>query len=356
MHDYNHRRQDGMVYAMTNAAGNNEVIAFRRGQAGKLDRMNSYDTGGSGTGELIVDPLASQNSLIISRYGHYLFAVNAGSNTISSFHIADSGALSLADVQPSGGIRPNSLSIFKELLYVTNVGDPGSNIASNITGFFVDRYGRLIQIMNSTRPLSTPDAQPSCIVFSPNGRQLVVSELNTNNLSVFQVNRDGTTTGPTANPSSGNGPFGSTFLRSGLLLVTEAGPNALSSYTVEQNGTLDVISSSVLNGQVATCWVAATPCENFAYVANAGSNTISTYHINDDGTLELTRVQYSTLKTLAAPIDIGVSRDGENFYVLNGNQGSITVFAIERCGLLNRLQVFRDTGLPTLGSQGLAVL
>lgn len=38
----------GMVYAMTNEAVNNQVIAFRRGLNGKLTRMKVYPTGGGG--------------------------------------------------------------------------------------------------------------------------------------------------------------------------------------------------------------------------------------------------------------------------------------------------------------------
>ncbi|HWP97965.1 MAG TPA: beta-propeller fold lactonase family protein [Syntrophomonadaceae bacterium] len=352
----NEKRPMGNVYAMTNEAPNNEVVAFRRGIHGKLTRMKSFETGGSGTGEAKVDPLSSQGSLILTRNGQFLFVVNAGSDSISSFRVDDCGALILEDVEPSGGVRPNSLAVHGNLLYVTNVGNPANKIASNVTGFHVDKEGRLTRIIGSTHSLSTPNAQPACVVFSPDGRQIVVSELNNNILSVFRVNRDGTLIRPTVNNSSGAGPFGSDFLSSGLLLVSESGANALSSYSVDADGDLRVISGSVRNGQLATCWVTTSRCEEFAYTSNAGSGTITTYRIRDNGTLGLLRVGYSTVRTLAAPIDIGVSKDGCNFYVLNGNQGSITVFSIRQKGLILRIQVLQDTGLPTLGAQGLAVL
>lgn len=351
-----YKRRRGMVYAMTNAADNNEVIAFRRGIDGELFRENTYATGGSGTGVPVVDPLQSQGSLILSPDGCFLFAVNAGSDSISSFRVDEHGDLTLADVEPSGGFMPNSLAVYRHLLYVTNVGDPANQIDSNVVGFRVERDGRLTPISGATSALSTPDAQPASVVFSPDGKLLAVTELSNNRISVFQVNRDGTLTGPIVNESSGDGPFGAEYLSTGVLLVSEAGANALSSYFANEEGILNVISASVQNGQTAVCWVVASINERFAFTSNTGSGTITTYHINDNGSLELQSIVYSTLEGIAAPIDSGVSSDGCNYYVLNGDQGTISVFAIERKGRLIRIQVVEDTGLPTVGAQGLAVL
>ena len=53
---YDAKMRAGMVYAMTNAAAGNEVIAFRRANDGTLTRMNAYPTGGKGTGTMKVCP------------------------------------------------------------------------------------------------------------------------------------------------------------------------------------------------------------------------------------------------------------------------------------------------------------
>jgi 6-phosphogluconolactonase (cycloisomerase 2 family) len=330
-------------------------LAFSRGTNGTLTRINAYATGGSGTGANTVDPLASQGSVILSQSGHFLFAVNAGSNTISSFRVSENGRLTLADEDFSGGVKPNSLAVYGNLLYVTNVGNSSTNAASNVTGFRVGKDGHLSKITGSRRLLSSATAQPSCIVFSRNGKWLVVSELNTNRLTVWRVRSDGTLTGRTINPSHGAGPFGSVFLSNGVLLVSEVGPNALSSYTVAADGKLKVISGSVLNGQKATCWVSVTRDENFAYTSNAGSDTITRYRVQNNGKLSVVWSVLSTIDKTTAPIDSGVSRDGRNLYVLNGNKGSISVFRILTAGRLRRLQVLKNTGLPMVGEQGMAV-
>lgn len=360
-------RPRSMVYVMTNASDDNEVDAFSRKFDGTLSLMDTYRTGGTGTGKKGVSPatpddgigpLASQGSLVVSRGGHFLFAVNAGSNSISSFKIDSNGGLTLVDVVPSGGLQPNSLDVNKKFLYVSHVGSYRDNFSSNITGFRMDRNGGLTTIQGSTRFLSTPDAQAARVVFNSKGNKLVVSELTTNRLSVFRVNRKGMLSKkPVINESSGAGPFGSHFLSSGLLLVAEAGINALSSYTLSRKGELEAVSRSVKNGQLATCWVVPTQNEHYAFTSNTANGTITSYRINRNGTIKLMRSIPSTPATLplGAPIDSGVSRDGRNFYVLNGNQGSISVFKIDYYGRLFRLEVKDAEELPNLGAQGLAV-
>jgi 6-phosphogluconolactonase len=294
----------------------------------------------------------------LSRDGRFLFAVNAGSNSISSFIITDSGGLVLVDVKPSEGAQPNSLDVFDDLLYVSNVGNAANNFASNIAGFRIEDNGRLTHIPGSTRSLSTINAQPAQVLFARDGSKIVVSELTANHLSVFNVNENGTVTGPIINDSNGMGPFGSCFLSSGLLLVTEAFSSALSSYSMSDNGVLHVISGSVPNGQMATCWVTTTRNERFAYTTNTLSGTITTYRIDSSGALTVVGHITSTPAGTASglPIDAGVSQDGRNFYTLNGNQGTVSVFNIKDDGSLVRLQVAAWTYFPYFGSQGLAVL
>ena len=352
----NSNRLRGMVYTMTNEA-TNSIVAFRRYPEGEIRFLGTFETGGSGTGAAVVDPLSSQGSLILSQGSCFLFAVNAGSDSISSFRVTPNGSLILMDVQSSNGEMPNSLATHGDLLYVTNVGNAGLSISANITGFRVARDGQLTPISGSTKSLSTSNPQPSCVAFSHDGRHLVVSELNTSKLSVFQVNTDGSLTGPTVNNSSGTNPFGSVFLSTGPLLVTEAGPDALSSYHVSFNDTLTVISASVLNGQAATCWVSTSRNEKFAYTSNAGSGTISIYRIFDNGAVLLAGIVYSTRRQIADPLDSGVSKDGSNLYVLNGNLGSITEFEIRHNGgELIPIKIIRNSAIPTIGAQGIAVI
>lgn len=353
MYDMTNCRHGYVVYSMTNNADDNEIIAIRQKSDDDFTFIKAYKTGGQGTGTPIIDPLGSQGSIALSDDGHFLFAVNAGSNNISSFKITRSGTLILADVKQSGGFLPVSLTTHRNLLYVANAGDGGS-IASNITGFHVDENGILAEIIDSGRSLSSENARPACIVINHNGRKIAVSEQNTSLISLFTVQPDGTLTGPIVSNSSGPGPFGSVFLTDEILLVTEVGINALSSYKINHDGTLSVISSSVLNFQTATCWVTLSENRRFAYTSNAGSHTITKYEVESNVRLRISNIVYSTKEGSGAPIDSGVCSN--NLYVLNGNEGSISVFLTERNGRLLRKQVIRDTQLPNLGSQGIVIL
>ena len=134
--------------------------------------------------------------------------------------------------------------------------------------------------------------------------------------------------------------------------------NALSSYSLSNNGILHVISGSVQNGYITSCWVVTTRDERFAYTTNTLSGTISTYRIDPNGALSVVRHITSTPPGTAPgfPMDVRVSKDGRHFYTLNGNQGTVSVFNIQDDGSLVRLQVASWTNLPYFGSQGLAVL
>lgn len=67
---------------MTNNADANQVVAFQRDPNGTLDNPHSYGTDGRGSGGT-VDPLTSQGSLTLSVDHAWLFAVNAGSGSVS---------------------------------------------------------------------------------------------------------------------------------------------------------------------------------------------------------------------------------------------------------------------------------
>jgi hypothetical protein len=83
----------GAVFVMTNAADNNQIIAYSRDSDGKLTDGDRFDTGGRGSGGLTA-PLGSQGSLTLSLDHTFLFAVNAGSGTISVFRVRNSKELS----------------------------------------------------------------------------------------------------------------------------------------------------------------------------------------------------------------------------------------------------------------------
>src|SRR4051794_1311954 len=133
--------QAGAVYVLTNQV-NNAVAAFTRAANGLLTPLGEFSTGGAGDPVAIppdppTDPLASQGALVFGPGNQFLFAVNAGSNQISVLRV-DRAGLALVDVVASGGVRPISLTVNGNFLYVLNEGG-----TPNITGFTVGGDGTL---------------------------------------------------------------------------------------------------------------------------------------------------------------------------------------------------------------------
>ena len=107
-------------------------------------------TGGYGPrGRAWVAGLASQGALALSRGGDngFLFAINAGSDSISVFRW-NGDQLQLTDDVASGGVRPVSVTVDQDIVYVLNAGGEGA-----ITGFRVSQKGKLTPIVRSTRSL-----------------------------------------------------------------------------------------------------------------------------------------------------------------------------------------------------------
>jgi 6-phosphogluconolactonase len=346
----------GAVYVLTNQT-TNSVAVFRHNAKGILTAAGEFPTGGAGDPtpqppDPTTDPLASQGALIMSRGNQYLYAVNAGSNQISVLKIRKN-SLDIVDVADSGGVRPISLAVHGDLLYVLNEGG-----TPNIAGFTIEDDGTLTPLAGSTRPLiGGVAADPAQIGFSHDGALLVVTEKAGNRLNTYTINDDGLPSPPIDNASNGMTPFGFAFNNADTLVVSEAfggAPNqsAASSYEASDDGTLSVISGSIANSQTASCWVVIPNNGKTAFLSNTGSGTVSSYHINPgDGSLTLLNATAADTGLGSAPIDMDLSVNSRLLFVLLGGSQSVASFRVWKNG--NLTPVDTAGGLP-LGAQGIA--
>lgn len=350
--DQDSRDSAGAVFVMTNSVERNEVIAYRRAVDGTLQEEGRFATGGRGSGGNN-DPLESQGSLTLSQDHTLLFAVNAGSGTISVFKIHHS-TLSLMDKVISGGSEPNAVAQRGNLVYVSNVGG-----SSNVVGFTLQN-DKLKQIPNSTRFLSTNNSGAGGLAFSPDGRFLVVVERLTNDIDVFTVLGDSTLSPIAVNPSVGPGAFSVAFAPNGAALVSETGPSgvpngsAISSYAIAGNGTLATISASVPTLGAANCWDVVTPDGKFVYTSNAGTSNISGFAIANTGALtSLPGTVVGTNPAGSTNLDIAVTADGRFVYTLNSVAGAVGIFAVQKDGTLLNVG-FAGGVSPLSGFNGIA--
>ena len=336
----------GAVFVMTNAASNNQIIAYARQEDGSLQWSGTFSTGGNGSGGTI-DPLHSQGSLTLSDDHHLLFAANAGSGTVSSFTV-NGTSLRLVDTEGTGGSSPTAVAQSGALLYVLNAGGNG-----NVSGFRITPTGHLIAIPHSTRNLSGPSTSPTSLAFSPNGQFLVVTENATNNVDVYHVLPNGTLSDAVVNATPGAGPFAAVFAPNGALIVAGTS-STVSSYWVQWNQTLTTITNALPSDGTATCWDLVTPDGRIAYVINAGTSNIAGYTVAHNGSLAPIGATIVGINPDgSANLDTAISADGRFVYTLNAGTGAIGIFSVQNDGsLLSDGQV---SGLPaSAGLNGIA--
>jgi 6-phosphogluconolactonase (cycloisomerase 2 family) len=240
-------------------------------------------------------------------------------------------------------------------VYVANVNDPANNVPSTIARFNIGSDGTLSS-GGAAHQLSGANARPSQVSFAPDGSAILVTERGTNLISTFHVNADGSLGNPSTVASPRPDPFGFAFGVSNRLIVSEAAAmdplgSSASSYFLTA-GVPSVVSSGVLNGQMASCWVSVSGDGRQAFVSNFGSNTVTNYRVALDGSLTLQQQAVATDGAGSAPIDSGFGRN--HFVQLLGGKGTITTYSVASNGDLALIGT-QATGLPAMGSQGIAV-
>ncbi|MCA9708351.1 MAG: beta-propeller fold lactonase family protein [Myxococcales bacterium] len=356
---------EGAVYAMTNDLFDNEIAVYTRDDDGTLALDGYVSTGGRGVGDTTepVDALGSQAPLVLDPDGRWLLAVNASSNEVSVFRVHDDG-LELRSVTPSGGLHPASLAIHGSRVYVLNSGGEG-----NVTAFRLLPNGNLAPMPGSTRALGVGGTNPPSFIVSPaqigvdpTGNVLVVSIKGTDELRSFPLGPDGMPSMvPEITPSSGSTPFGFAFDDAGHLVVAEpfgpaspgvGGASAASTYEVQADGTLELVSATVENFQTASCWLVTDG--QHVFTTNNATDTITSYALDDQGELTLLAPGGVAASTGVAPVDLALSPDGRFLYDVNAGDGTISAFRVEPDGSLTALGVVG--GLPAdHGAVGIAV-
>jgi DNA-binding beta-propeller fold protein YncE len=338
-------RPSGAVFVQTDDPAGNTIVAYDRNADGSLRQAGSYRTGGRGgvLGGSVVDHLASQGSLTYDRAHGLLYAVNAGSDTITVFGV-DGDRLVRHQVLPSFGDFPVSIAARGGLVYVLNARGGGS-----IQGY-VRVGGLLVPVPQWHRrlgldPAATPEftTTPGQVAFTPAGDQLVVTTKgNGNAVDVFAIDRLGA---PAAHPVTtvlpDAAPFAVAFDAHGNLAVAEAGPNAVATFKLDHRGALSPIANA-LTGQAATCWIVNVGGR--FYVSNAGSGTVSVF----DGALK----PVGLTTTRGGTVDAAASSDGRFLYVQTGAAGGVDAFRIASDG---RLVLVGQVTVPgAIGGEGIA--
>jgi 6-phosphogluconolactonase len=330
----------GAVFVMTNSNTGNEILQFVRNPNGSLYQVGRTPTGGNGSGGT-TDPLASQNSLLLTSDSRYLLAVNAASGTISSFAVF--GAFLIpTGVESTGGAFPDAIAQFGNLVYVLNASGN-----SNVIGFNMDN-GHLVRIPNATGFLTTGLSGGSSLTFSADGKVLLVSERTTGLIDSFPVNVDGTLGAATL--TAYPGIFDFTTSATNGLLITVGGPTISSTSVADTAKLTPVDTIPIFSG---ACWVVVTP-KGFVYASTGGAGIIDGYSLSKAGVLTPIGTGEAAIIPDSALLDLAVAGDGGFLYSLNSGNGSIAAWTINQG--TGALTAIAGPGLPAsnAGYNGIA--
>ena len=355
---------EGAVFTLTNDFDDNAVVFYERDEDGALTLVGTYSTGGQGfninepESPAFNDPLGSQGAIAMSPDREYLYAVNAGSNSVTSFRIEEDRLERISTVS-SGGMVPIAVTATNDNVYVVNNGGPGS-----VTAYSVDD-GTLTTMNDGTTTLGREDGLGAATVLvHPDGDYVVVTTKPDSKVILFETEGNGNLRSFTEMDAAGTTPFGSAWLNDDVLLTTEAfmgnmGEGALTSYRLD-DGALTAVTPSLGTNQTASCWVVLSPDNEYAYTSNTPDGTITTFGVRNDGTLSTTSNDGANGTVPNAMgsfvLDMVTVDDDEDYlYVVSNTNSQIVPFRIDGANLVrmdeaiitdtNLLQTGRVTGL-----------
>ena len=419
--DDSNDRERGALFVMTNSTDRvrgNEIAMYNRASNGDLSFVGYFPTGslnvvlpqlGSGpapTAQIFeiatngvlprvvasADGLGSSNSLILSQDNSCLFAVNAGSHTISSFRVHNNG-LSRVSVADSRGVFPVSLTEFGNTLYVLNSGEAGSLVGFRVDNCALLPFGEVVSLQDLLDPSSFPTPAPGEVLttpaqasFTPDGQRLLLSikgldgakftdagqlvSLPNGRMVVFSVGANGQISDPVITQFSfaerTGGPFSFNFVDAETVIVLHANSSTVGSYTINPDNTLSLISGPFDTAGFAPCWVSNNG--RFVFTASFGApsgvlqilgfpplpppqrdvnGVLNGFRINDDGTL--TPVG-DPLVSYPYP-DPGPGRSG-NHAIDVRVVGRFLYFVQPRLGMVGRWTITQDGALVDLVNFG----
>ncbi|GHJ37367.1 beta-propeller fold lactonase family protein [Streptomyces sp. TS71-3] len=332
----------GVVFVQNDDVKGNTVVVYDRAADGSLTKAGGYATGGLGGQEEGTGPdhLASQGSLAYDKAHRRLYAVNAGSDTLTVFAVRGDRLVREQTVS-TGGSFPVSVAVHGGSVYVLNALDGGS-----VQGY-ANVAGHLVRVPSWHRSLGIQGGgTPGQVSFTPDGSKLVVAGKANNSLMVFRVDPLGAIAAkPVATTlASGGVPFALAFDAAGRAVVADAAANSLDTFTVGRDGSLTKVDEAA-TGQKATCWVVRDG--DFFFTGNAGSSTISGFE-QSHGRLK----EIGNTPAGAGTVDLAASSDGRFLYAQTGTAGGVDEFRVHADGSLTK--VGSVTVPDAVGGEGIA--
>jgi 6-phosphogluconolactonase (cycloisomerase 2 family) len=391
------------VYTETDNSNPNQnaVIAYRQNAQGQVTEIGSFKTDGTGvantTGAL--GPDDSNDEVIASPDGRFLFAVNQGSNSVAEFRVNFNGSLDLVgrSAVDSGGTQPISLSIANDRLYVLNRGNEvqgeTATVAPTITVFNILPFGGLARDAAATTKLTLGDS-PSQLLISSKSQEAFLDTFaptpvignvpDANEVVPFRIAANGSLVpiasggvgGATVNPPELLGLF--QHPTENIVYAGITGAGEVGVFSVDGAGNLKLVDTVAVQGK-APCWTAVSPDGKFLYTVDTGTNSVGVFSLANP--LKPVQIQEFTLggpqnstgnPTAArqtTDFELSFNPSGNTLYVIDHStdatgafqQGNaLHVLSVAANGTLSESAsspVFLPSGIPAgADPQGVAVI
>jgi hypothetical protein len=339
------------VYVESNIGtpNGNSIYAFQRESNGQLHPVagSPFLTGGAGvpyTG-YSTGPYDSDQEMVVNAQQTLLFATNAGSNTISVFHIENGGALTPVEGSPfpAGGAAPVSVALDGNTLYVANQGGTlgtASTVLPNYVAMRVEGGGVLRAINDKTNDTSRNfqdsvsvaiGSSPSQVYLTPNANVLFGADFEGGLLQRFVYNGVGELQelSPIALPASEFNDTTTPRLPLGLwssprepiLYVGYVTANKMGVYRYDAAGNLKFLRTVPNDGQ-GICWIRSNASGTRLYTTDTTTNQVSVYDTSDPA--YPVEIQTFTMDGVGNGFQEGLSGDGESLYVISQRASAST--------------------------------
>jgi len=399
----------GHLYMQTNEI-RNAVVHYRWSATGMLTEVERVPTGGAGSG--VISPIyhisrpndfEGAGSIILTPDRRFLFATNAGDNSVSSFAISEDGELKLVNTRrtgnaTSGGAKSLAYAPSSKTLFIVHTVGP-----DYVRLMSVDGEGKLTPRLEkySVSTAEWPNRVPTMAVLSPDGRFLILGTTfdefpsrknpdgslilwiprpdgtlhviasnapDPDGLVVFPVDASGTLGTPSFQDARGASPFYIAFLhgRPATLVIGYAVSDAVSLGKIDADGKISIGPLVKINTNSGVpselCWLAVSPDDRFVFSTDFGYSYISSFRIDGNG-LSIAKDPASlnvpgdgTFRAIdgsvsSGPSDSWISPDGKYLYQIYGNASKLVGYATKPDGSLEEVS---SVAIPYNSPEGLA--
>lgn len=247
----------------------------------------------------------------------FAYVVNAGSNNVSAYSIADDGALTQVKGSPfHAGTAPYGIAVDStgSFAYVPNSG------SNTVSAFSIDASGVLKKVEGS--PFGAGTA-PVAVAADPGAKFVYVVNAGSNNVSAYAIDATSGALVPVKGSpfSAGRQPNAVAVDPTGrFAYVPNYASSSVSAYSIDATtGALIPVKRSPFRTGIEPFSVTVNPTSKFAYVAAPGSDDIYGYAI-DPGSGALTPLPGSPFADpgSSSPLAVVIAPSGRFAFVPNG--------------------------------------